>query len=640
MQPCLSRVAKTGFLTLLFLLQTACEAGSSDPDATAPVPADAPYRNASQTVEARVEDLLGRMTLAEKIGQMTQAERGAIGAERAAQLQLGSILSGGGSSPRPNKPESWIAMIDDYQSAAAKARLGIPILYGIDAVHGHQSVNGAVIFPHLLGLAATRDEALLRKVGTVTAREMAATGIYWNFSPMIAVSQDLRWGRTYESFGEDPAVVSAMGRAYVEGLMQPLGQGAPRLLPTAKHFIGDGGTSWGSSRQNIMGVAYKLDQGDTRGDTQALLARYLPPYKALVDAGVMSVMASFSSWNGTKLHGETHLLTEVLKGELGFKGFVISDWDAIQQLPGNLREQVTAAVNAGVDMAMVPNSAPDFIRALTQAVERKEVGEARIDDAVRRILRAKFAMGLFEQSRALPALKAEFGGAEHRAVARQAVAESATLLKNEGALPLAQDKPLFLAGALADDLGAQAGGWTLEWQGVRGNGLFPGTNLLTALKDRAGDKLRYAANGRFDGEAETGILVIGERGYAEGVGDRDIDALSISSDELGALDAMRPKVKKLVLVVMAGRPIVIDKALDKVDAVVMVYQPGSEGAGVGDVLFGDAPFKGRLPIGWPMSAKTFTRADAPKAEYCASLQWAAGFGLDATGKPLGETACP
>jgi len=636
MKPLPARPTRTALAALLMLTQIACSAAET-PSA---VPADAPYKDASRDVEARVEDLLARMSLAEKIGQMTQAERGAIGADRAAQLQLGSILSGGGSAPRPNKPESWVAMIKDYQDAAAKTRLGIPILYGIDAVHGHQSVNGATLFPHLLGLAATRDEALLRRIGETTAREMAATGIYWNFSPMIAVSQDLRWGRTYESFGEDPALVSALGRAYVEGMMKPLGEGRLQVLPTAKHFIGDGGTSWASSSQNIMGVAYKLDQGDTRGDTAALLGRYLPPYKALVDAGVLSVMASFSSWNGTKLHAEKQLLTDVLKDELGFKGFVISDWDAIQQLPGNLREQVTAAVNAGVDMAMVPNSAPDFIRALTQAVERKDVSEARIDDAVRRILRAKFAIGLFEQSRALPALLPEFGGADHRAVARQAVAESVTLLKNEGALPLAKDRPLFLAGALADDLGAQAGGWTLEWQGVRGNNLFPGINLLAAFKGVAGDKLRYAANGRFDGEADAGVLVIGERGYAEGVGDRDIDALSIASDELAALDAMRPKVKKLVLLVMAGRPIVIDKALDKVDAVVMVYQPGSEGAGVGDVLFGDAPFKGRLPIGWPRSAKSFVRADAPKAEYCAGLQWATGFGLDVAGKPLGETHCP
>ena len=604
-----------------------------------PPPADATYRDASKAVDARVEDLLSRMTRAEKIGQMTQAERGAVGAAQAAQMGLGSILSGGGSAPQPNEPDSWVAMIANYQQAAAKTRLGIPILYGVDAVHGHQSVRGAVIFPQLIGLAATRDEALLRRIGEVTAREMLATGVYWNFSPMVAVSQDLRWGRTYESFGEDTALVTAMSRAYVGGLMTPSAQGAPRILPTAKHYIGDGGTSWGSSRQRII-IPYQLDQGDTRGDTDALLARYLPPYKALVDAGVLSVMASFSSWNGTKMHAEKHLLTDVLKDQLGFKGFVISDWDGIQQLPGSLHEQVVAAVNAGVDMAMVPNNAPAFIRELDLAVTRGEVPAARIDDAVRRILRAKFAIGLFEESRALPALRAEFGGDAHRAVAREAVAKSLTLLKNQGALPLTRGQKIFVGGALADDLGAQSGGWTLDWQGVTGNWHFPGTTVLAGLKTVAGEQLNYSREGRFEGEADVGVLAVGESAYAEGVGDRPIDALRLSDADLTALDAMRPHVKKLVLLLVAGRPLVLDKALAKLDAVVMAWQPGSEGAGIADVLFGDRPFSGRLPIGWPASAAGYTRADAPQPERCASLQWAAGYGLDLAGKPLGPTSCP
>jgi beta-glucosidase len=605
------------------------------------------YRQATAPQEARIADLLSRMTLAEKIGQMTQAERGAVGPAQAAALHLGSVLSGGGSAPQPNTPAAWAAMTDAYQQAAAGTRLGIPLLYGIDAVHGHQSVTGATLFPHLLGLAASRDAALLRRVGQVTAREMAATGVYWNFSPMVAVSEDLRWGRTYESFGEDPALVSALGRAYAEGLMDPLGAGgtaaAPRVLPTAKHFIGDGATGWDSAARNPGIPNQRIDQGDTRGDTAVLLARHLPPYQALVDAGVLSVMASFSSWNGHKLHGHRALLTGVLKEQLGFGGFVVSDWDALQQLPGNFRQQVVAAVNAGIDMAMVPTQAAPFVAALTAAVQAGEVSPARIDDAVRRILRAKFATGAFEQARALPALQADFGGEAHRRVARQAVAQSVTLLKNDGALPLAKTARVFVAGEGAHDRGAQAGGWTLEWQGVHGNRRLGGTSLLTGLQQVAeggGAAITYDRRGRQAGRAEVGVMVIGESPYAEGAGDRDLEALRPSPAEREALAALRAKVDRLVLIVMAGRPLLITDVLPQADAVVMVYLPGSEGAGVADVLFGDQPFTGRLPLGWPLSADAYRRADAPAAERCAGLLWSAGYGLDARGAPLGPTVCP
>ncbi len=617
-----------------------CAAAASGAAPDSP-PADARYRDASAPVEARVEDLLQRMTLAEKIGQMTQGERGSVAPEAAARGLLGSVLSGGGSAPTPNRPEAWAAMIDGYQTAAAATRLGIPVLYGIDAVHGHQSVAGATLFPHLLGLAATRDEALLRRVGEVTAREMAATGIYWNFSPMVSVTQDLRWGRTYESFGEDPAVVTALGRAYVQGLMQPLGAGAPRVLPTAKHFIGDGATAWASASGRVMKTEYLLDQGDTRGDTAALLAQHLPPYRALVEAGVMSVMASFSSWNGTKMHAQRELLTGVLKERLGFRGFVVSDWDAIQQLPGSLRQQVAAAVNAGVDMAMVPTASREFMQALTEAVSQGEVPPARIDDAVRRILRAKFQMGLFEQSRALPSLAAAFGAAEHRAVARDAVARSVTLLKNDaGTLPLAAGARVFVAGEWADDLGVQSGGWTLEWQGVRGNQRVVGTTLLQGLRQVGGaDQITYDRRGQHSGRAHVGVVVVGEPPYAEGVGDRQTARLAISAEDLATVRALRERVGKLVLVVLAGRPLLLGEALAQADAVVMAYLPGSEGAGVADVLWGAQPFRGRLPIGWPKDAASYTRADAPAGVRCASLQWSLGFGLEAQGKALGPVAC-
>jgi len=629
----------------VLLCVTACNSGASQaakPAAvSAPVPKNARYKDASQPVEARVEDLLARMTLAEKIGQMTQAERAEAGPGEVSALLLGSVLSGGGSAPSPNKPESWASMIDAYQDAALATRLGIPVIYGIDAVHGHQSVVGATVFPQLIGLAAAGDAELMQRIGAVTAQELAATGIYWNFSPMVAVTQDIRWGRTAESLGEDTALVSALATAYVRGLMAPIAPDAAQILPTAKHFIGDGGTAWASSRQSIMGVQYRLDQGDTRGDTEALLARYLPPYKALLDAGTGSVMASFSSWNGDKLHGNKALLTGVLKAQLGFKGFVVSDWDGIQQLPGSFETQVASAINAGVDMAMVPKDYRAFVRVLTDAVNKGSVPLARIDDAVRRILRAKFAMGLFEHPRALRSLQADFGGAAHRAVAREAVAKSATLLKNAGALPLKRGKSIFVAGEFADNLGFQSGGWTLQWQGVSGNSEIVGTTLLEGIKQVGGadTSVRFKEDGKLEGRAEVGVVFVGEPPYAEGVGDRDIDELALDRREISAIDALRSRVDKLVLVVVAGRPQLLDKVIDKVDAVVMAWLPGSEGAGVADVLFGDKPFTGRLPVGWPASAAGYQRADAAPDQRCASLMWAAGYGIDVAGKALGTGAC-
>ncbi|WP_374400168.1 glycoside hydrolase family 3 protein [Niveibacterium sp.] len=636
-----------GSLAAVLLCIAACDAGVShaakpaSASPLAPVPKNARYKNASQPVDARVEDLLSRMTLAEKIGQMTQAERAEAGPGEVGALMLGSVLSGGGSAPSPNKPDSWANMIDAYQDAALATRLGIPVIYGIDAVHGHQSVVGATVFPQMIGMAAAGDADLMKRIGEVTARELAATGIYWNFSPMVAVTQDIRWGRAAESLGEDAAAVSTLATAYVRGLMAPIAPDAAQILPTAKHFIGDGGTAWGSSRQSIMGVQYRLDQGDTQGDSETLLERYLPPYQALLDAGTGSVMASFSSWNGEKLHGNQTLLTGVLKQRLGFKGFVISDWDGIQQLPGSFETQVASAINAGVDMAMVPKDYRAFIRVLSDAVNKGVVPQQRIDDAVRRILRAKFAMGLFEHPRAQRSLLAEFGSAQHRAVAREAVAKSATLLKNAGALPLTRGKSIFVAGEFADNLGFQSGGWTLQWQGVSGNNEIVGATLLEGIKQVGGANtaVTFQEDGKLQGHADVGIVFVGEPPYAEGVGDRDIEDLALDRREISAINALRSRVDKLVLVVVAGRPQLLDKVIDKVDAVVMAWLPGSEGAGLADVLFGDKPFTGRLPVGWPANAAGYQRADAPLDKRCASLTWAAGDGIDVAGKAVGSSVC-
>ena len=445
-----------------------------------------------QDMETKVETLLREMTLAEKIGQMTQPEKGSVQPGDVAALGLGSVLSGGGGNPTPNTPAAWAGMVRGYQEEALTSRLGIPLLYGVDAVHGHNNVRGATIFPHLIGLGATGDADLVRRVARATAVECAATGVRWDFAPMVSVVQDPRWGRYYEAFGDDTAQVAELSAAYVRGLQEDDGQqttddegasgrglaAATAVLATPKHYIGDGATLWGTSRMEMLGLRFTIDQGDVAEDEAALRRKYLPPYAAALEAGALSVMASFSSWQGTKVHGHHYLLTDVLKGELGFRGFVVSDWMAVDQIDPDYATAVAAAINAGLDMIMVPYDYRRFIATLTEAVERGDVPTSRIDDAVRRILRVKVEMGLFEQPLADPALLACLGCAEHRAVARDAAARSVVLLGNDGALPLRQAGLLFVAGQAAEDLGLQCGGWTIKWQGVVGRNVTDGTTLL------------------------------------------------------------------------------------------------------------------------------------------------------------------
>ena len=376
---------------------------------------------ATPTVDARVSDLLARMTLAEKIGQMTQVEKNSIAPDDITNLFIGSLLSGGGGAPDTNTVQDWAAMVDGFQQRALATRLGIPLIYGVDAVHGHNNLRGATIFPHNVGLGAARDPDLVQRIGRATAEELAATGIPWDFAPVVAVPQDIRWGRAYEGYSEDTALVTQLSTAYLRGL-QGDGLGSPlSVLATPKHFIGDGGTALGSAAAS----GYLLDQGDTRVDEAALRALFLPPYQAAVDAGAQSIMVSFSSWQGMKMHANKYLLTDVLKGELGFSGFLISDWMAINQLPGDYHAQVAASINAGLDMVMVPTDYKLFITTLTQAVEQGDVPQARIDDAVRRILRVKFELGLFDHPLSDPANRPQAGADAHRQLARQAVRETA-----------------------------------------------------------------------------------------------------------------------------------------------------------------------------------------------------------------------
>ncbi len=566
-------------------------------------PADAPYKNATLPVDERVDDLLKRMTLAEKIGQMTQVEKNSIMMDDIDGLFIGSLLSGGAGYPSPNTAEAWAKMTDTFQEQALKTRLAIPLIYGADGVHGHNNLEGAVIFPHNIGMGATRNADLVQKECAITAQEMAATGVFWDFGPVVAVPQDIRWGRTYEGYSENTDVVSELGAACVKGL-----QGDKlEVLATAKHYIGDGGTGWGTSTTDN----YMLDQGVTRGDEANLRTLYLPPYKAAIDAGAMSVMVSFSSFGGMKMSAQKYLITDVLKGELGFKGFTVSDWKAIDQISGDYYKDVVTSINAGMDMNMVPYDYPQFIDLMTKAVNAGDIPLERVDDAVRRILRAKFMMGLFEHPFSNKADLASVGSDEHRAVARQAVSESLVLLKNENnTLPLKKDVTrIYVAGSAGNDIGVQSGGWTIEWQGRSGT-ITEGTTIFDAIKNAVGSntEIKFNPFGRFRNDndangnplrADVGIVIVGEQPYAEGKGDSD--NLALSEGDMNTIKSIRERVDKLVVILVSGRPMIIGDALDQADAFVAAWLPGTEGEGVANNLFGDQPFTGKLPYTWPRS---------------------------------------
>ena len=615
------------------LASTATSAPTALPPLGAPV-----YTDASLPVEARVADLLARMTLQEKIGQMTLVEKFSLTPEVVTEHFIGGVLSGGAGRPAQNNAAAWAEMVDAYQAGAMATRLGIPLIYGVDAVHGHNNLRGATIFPHNIGLGATRDSDLLERIGQATAEEVAATGIPWNYAPVLAVARDIRWGRTYESYSENTAVVSELASAYLRGLQGNDLAGPLSVLGTAKHFVGDGGTAWGSSTTEN----YSLDQGVTEVDEASLRAVHLPPYRAALAAGAQTVMISFSSWGGGKMHGQAYLINDVLKGELGFQGFTVSDWGGIDQVDPDYYKAVVAATNAGVDMNMVPYDYERYVTTLTQAVEAGDVPLSRIDDAVSRILRVKFMAGLFEQPYADPARLPRVGADEHRALAREAVAKSLVLLKNEGALlPLAKDLPLlFVAGEAADDIGLQAGGWTIEWQGAAGQ-ITEGTTLLEGIRQSVADPdaVQFNRFGRFESVlaangqpaiAPVGVLVVGETPYAEGRGDSN--DLSLSGADLATLGRLRESVDKVVLVIVSGRPRIITNVVGQVEAIVAAWLPGSEGQGLADGLFGDTPFTGQLPFSWPrsMDQLPFDFSNLPAAG-CAAPLYPFGYGLEADG---------
>ncbi|NEB83379.1 glycosyl hydrolase [Streptomyces anulatus] len=617
--------------------------GAKAPEENPQVVIDAhglPYQNAELPVKQRVADLLGRMSPAEKAGQMTQAERNALRAPGdIAAYGLGSLLSGGGSAPTPNTAAAWARMTDAYQLRTRATRFQIPLIYGVDAVHGHNNVVGATIMPHNIGIGAGRDPRSAERTGAITAKEVRATGVPWDFAPCVCVTRDERWGRSYEAFGEDPALVEAM-ETVIQGMQgSPSGKDLHRndkVLGSAKHFVGDGGTAYGSSTTG----SYTVDQGVTEVTREELEAVHLSPFEESVKRGIGTIMPSYSSLDvlgdgrgPVKTHADAEMINGVLKDRMGFEGFVISDWQAIDQLPGDHASDVRTSVNAGLDMIMVPTAYQDFTKTLKEEVAAGRIGQARIDDAVARILTQKFRLGLFEKPYADTTHLGEVGSAEHRAVAREAVAKSQVLLKNDGAvLPLKPNQKVYVAGSNADDIGNQAGGWTISWQGSSGR-TTTGTTILEGMRKaaRTPGSVTFSrdASAATDGY-DVGVVVVGETPYTEGIGDvGNGHDLELTAADRAAVDKVCAAMKCAVLVV-SGRPQLIGDRLGDMDALVASWLPGSEGDGVADVLYGRRAFTGQLPVTWP-KAEAQLPINVGDADY--DPQFPYGWGLTTLEKP-------
>ncbi|XP_039691103.1 beta-glucosidase BoGH3B isoform X2 [Medicago truncatula] len=567
------------------------------------------YKDPKQPLNTRIKDLVDRMTLEEKIGQMVQIDRSVASADVMKKYYIGSILSGGGSVPKPEATaKDWVDMINEFQKGALSTRLGIPMIYGIDAVHGNNNVYKATIFPHNVGLGATRDPQLVKKIGEATALESRATGIPYVFAPCIAVCRDPRWGRCYESYSEDHKVVQAMTEI-IPGLQGDLpanwSNGVPyvagnkKVAACAKHFVGDGGTTKGINEDNTVANRHEL------------FSIHMPAYYNSIIKGVLTVMVSYSSWNGEKMHANRDLITGFLKNTLRFKGFVISDWEGIDRITSpphaNYTFSIEAGVNAGIDMIMIPHNYTEFIDGLTLLVKKNVIPMSRIDDAVKRILRVKFVMGLFENPLADYSLADQLGSQEHRELAREAVRKSLVLLKNgenvdKPILPLPKKaSKILVAGSHADNLGYQCGGWTIQWQGQSGNNITTGTPILSAIKNAVDKetKVFYEENPSLDyvksNDFSYAIVIVGETPYAETNGDSL--NLTISGQGYETINNVCGVVK-CVVVLITGRPIVIQPYLEKIEGLVAGWLPGSEGSGVADVLFGDYGFTGKLPRTW------------------------------------------
>lgn len=570
-------------------------------------------------LEQRVTALLSKMTIEQKVGQMIQAEIRSVTPGDVRKYALGSILNGGGSFPGGNKQAKvadWLSLADAYHNAAVTIDgVRIPVLWGTDAVHGHNNVMGAVLYPHNIALGAANNPDLVQAIGAATAGDVVNTGIDWVFAPTLAVVGDYRWGRTYESYSENPAIVSTLGAALVRGLQGQAGTpeflARGKTLATAKHFIGDGATAGG------------VDQGDAKISEAELSAIHGAGYRSTLAAGAQTVMVSFNSWNGQKLHGHQYLIHEVLKKRLGFDGLVVSDWNGIGQVSGCSNADCVQAVMAGIDLFMVPEEWLAFRNNLLAAVAKGQVPMSRIDDAVRRILRVKARAGLLDsplpsariRDNAIPAI----GVATHRQLARQAVRESLVLLKNKnGLLPLSVKQSILVAGSGADDVARQSGGWTLTWQGTANtNADFPGaTSIYGGIRAAMAGQgnVEFNAAGSYSQKPDVAIVVIGEEPYAEGQGDRkDVNQSAFRPADLALLKKLKSEGIRVVTVLLSGRPLWVNPELNQSDAFIAAWLPGSEGGGIADVLF-QTPngsiaydFKGKLPFQWP-STPTHTQS--------------------------------
>jgi beta-glucosidase len=602
--------------------------------------------------EAFITALMAKMSLREKVGQMIQADISSIRPDDLRRYPLGSILAGGNSPPLDADDRApvaaWIRSTELFRKVALEDRPGhvpIPLIFGMDSVHGSSNLRGAVIFPHNIGLGAMRDPALIREIGAATAAESASAGFDWAFAPTVAVPQDDRWGRTYEGYSEKPDITRAYAAAMVEGLQGAPGEGRiqdGKVAATLKHFIADGGTAGG------------IDEGDARISEQALIDIHAPGFVSGIDAGAMTVMASFSSWNGVKIHGNRSLLTDVLKDRLGFEGFVVGDWNAYAQIPGCNHADCPTTFNAGLDMAMAPHSWKAMFDNTVKDGESGAIPMARIDDAVRRILRVKAKLGLFDPDRPFTREDA-LGIAAHRAIARRAVAESLVLLKNNnGVLPIKPGRRVLVTGSHADDIGLQSGGWTLSWQGSGNkNSDFPnGTTIwqgLQAAIAKTGGTAVLSPDGRINGpKPDVAIVVFGERPYAEIAG--DISTLEFQPGDkqaLAELESLKAAGIPTVSVFLSGRPLWVNPELNRSDAFVAAFLPGSEGEGIADVLVAKpdgAPnrdFRGRLSFSWPKTARQFTlNAGQPDYDPLFAYGYGLSYGSHVAVPMLDETPAP
>lgn len=588
--------------------------------------APAAVADVNADVESRVKTILSGLSLEEKVGQMVQGEIKWVSPADVTKYHLGSVLNGGGSFPNQRKDSSiadWLDLADSYYKASLKTKSGIPLIWGTDAVHGHNNVVGATLFPHNIGLGAANDPELLREIGAITAREVAATGIDWIFAPTVAVVKDDRWGRTYEGYSDESPIVRAYGGKIVEGIQgtaEQLRHDSEKVIASAKHWIGDGGTFRGQ------------DQGNTVMSLEDLLDQHGQGYITALEADVQTVMASFNSWNGEKLHGHKQLLTDVLKEQMDFDGFVVSDWNGIGQVEGCTNQSCAQAINAGIDMLMVPEDWKQVYKNTLAQVRSGEISMARIDDAVSRILRVKLRAGMFEKpapsKRKIAADSSIIGSAPHRAVAREAVRKSLVMLKNRNQLlPLKPNQHILVTGDGADNIGKQSGGWTITWQGTENlNSDFPGATSIYAGIDQAvaeiGGTTELSTDGSFVKKPDVAVVVFGENPYAEGSGDRD----SLMHDDglqtdLKLLRELKQQNIPVVAILLTGRPLWLNAELNSSDAFVVAWLPGSEGGGIADVIVADAEgkprfdFTGKLSFDWPATEINASNENFPVSEY-------------------------